>query len=328
MGKITQYSRISHHTIVGEELSGASFSVPESEDFTDGTWTIYDLALSEIAVNEYQGTAFIRIDNEIKQFQFTSDAPGIDTLSDVLINGNASGTRNIELTAGTGLINSGSASFYLNNPVNSNEEIKISIFDNPNNLGSIISMTPSYINLIVEDDADVTRVDISNGQVNFKINGFNEIEIDSNGLTVNGLTSSTTRLVSADSNGLLVLGTDIREISVTISSTDILALATTNYNLIPAITGKIIQPISIMMRMDYNSITYTGDTTVLISCNETVDDYLWSSDILSSGVSVIRSASEDGTGPLKVSNTIALYSNSAPLSGNSDLIVNILYRVI
>jgi len=71
MAKLTQYSRISHHTIYG--LTGSTFSVPESEDFTDGTWDIYDLALSEIGVNETDKKAYMRIDTEVKEFAWAGD---------------------------------------------------------------------------------------------------------------------------------------------------------------------------------------------------------------------------------------------------------------
>lgn len=66
MAKLTQYSRISHHTIYG--LTGGTFSVPSQEDFTAGDWTIYDLALSEIGVNETDKKAYMRVDDEIKEF--------------------------------------------------------------------------------------------------------------------------------------------------------------------------------------------------------------------------------------------------------------------
>lgn len=70
MAKITQYSRISHHTIAGSASAGLTFSVPAQEDFTDGSWTPYDLALSEIGVNEQDDKVYIRIDDEIKEFAF------------------------------------------------------------------------------------------------------------------------------------------------------------------------------------------------------------------------------------------------------------------
>ena len=66
MAKLTQYSRISHHTIYG--LTGSTFSVPSQEDFTVGDWTIYDLALSEIGVNETDKKAYMRIDTDVKEF--------------------------------------------------------------------------------------------------------------------------------------------------------------------------------------------------------------------------------------------------------------------
>ena len=71
MAKLTQYSRISHHTIYG--LTGSTFSVPSQEDFTAGDWTIYDLALSEIGVNETDKKAYMRIDTEVKEFAWAGD---------------------------------------------------------------------------------------------------------------------------------------------------------------------------------------------------------------------------------------------------------------
>ena len=61
MSLIEQYSRISHHTITNT----GSFSIPSSEDFTDGSWNANDLALSEIGVNESEGKAYMRISSSI-----------------------------------------------------------------------------------------------------------------------------------------------------------------------------------------------------------------------------------------------------------------------
>lgn len=84
--KINQYSRISHHTITGSQSQ--TFTVPSGEDFTSGSWTIYDLALSEFGVNEYYKTAFIRVGTEIKQLNLstfaTASTPG--TTSTTLYN--------------------------------------------------------------------------------------------------------------------------------------------------------------------------------------------------------------------------------------------------
>lgn len=74
MGLVTQFSRISHHTIFG--FTGSTFSVPVTEDFTTGSWTIYDLALSEIGVNETDEKAYIRIGNSIKEFNFGAGVTG------------------------------------------------------------------------------------------------------------------------------------------------------------------------------------------------------------------------------------------------------------
>ena len=104
--KISQYSRLSHHTIFGA-TSGATFSVPASEDFTDGTWTPFDLALSEIGVNQDNENVFIRIGSDIKQFAFVGMTSGgggtvsytTPPLATVLAAGNTTGTNDIIVTS-------------------------------------------------------------------------------------------------------------------------------------------------------------------------------------------------------------------------------------
>jgi len=92
MAKVTQYSRISHHTLAGS--ASATFSVPPSEDFTDGSWSIYDLALSEIGVNEDSKKAYIRINDEVKEFEFVGGTAG-DDLQSTLSIGNTTGANDI-----------------------------------------------------------------------------------------------------------------------------------------------------------------------------------------------------------------------------------------
>ena len=66
MSLITQYSRISHHTITP---SGTTFTVPSQEDFTSSTspWTTTDLALSEFGVNEADNKLYVRIGTHINE---------------------------------------------------------------------------------------------------------------------------------------------------------------------------------------------------------------------------------------------------------------------
>jgi hypothetical protein len=89
MAKITQYSRISHHTITGS--ASAVYTIPASEDFTDGTWKVTDLALSEIGINEDAKTAYIRINDEIKEFGWYGSSGG----------GTGSGSSGSSGTSGT-----------------------------------------------------------------------------------------------------------------------------------------------------------------------------------------------------------------------------------
>jgi hypothetical protein len=70
--RITQYSRISHHTTTSTQST--TFTVPSTEDFTTGSWTIYDLAQSEIGVNEGYGRSFIRVGSKVKEFSISDFA--------------------------------------------------------------------------------------------------------------------------------------------------------------------------------------------------------------------------------------------------------------
>lgn len=105
MSKITQYSRISHHTIAGS--MSATFSVPTSEDFTDGSWTSRDLALSEIGVNEDSKKAYIRINDEVKEIQLAGGTSSAEPLSTTLVAGNTTGANWINVDSGYGLTSSG-----------------------------------------------------------------------------------------------------------------------------------------------------------------------------------------------------------------------------
>lgn len=92
MAKLTQYSRISHHTIYG--LTGSTFSVPAQEDFTAGDWTIYDLALSEIGVNETDKKAYMRIDNEVKEFVWVGDKTTSGFTNSIIMSDTSGGIYN------------------------------------------------------------------------------------------------------------------------------------------------------------------------------------------------------------------------------------------
>ena len=61
----TSFSRIKHHTI---SATGTTiFTIPPSEDFTDGTWVSTDLVNSEFGVKSSTDQLFIRIDDGIFQ---------------------------------------------------------------------------------------------------------------------------------------------------------------------------------------------------------------------------------------------------------------------
>ena len=118
MGIITQFSRISHHTLTASGYTGSTFTVPAGEDFTDGTWDIFNLCKSEIGVDEFNNTAYIRIGSRINKIVFNSGdtnnywASGTTGIASLKAN-NGTGlnaTGNYALAQGNGTLASGQAS--------------------------------------------------------------------------------------------------------------------------------------------------------------------------------------------------------------------------
>lgn len=171
MAKITQYSRISHHTIFGTANAGLTFSIPTSEDFTDGTWTIYDLAMSEIGVNEEDKKVYIRIDDEIKEFEFVGGTAGAESLADTLAVGNTTGGNNIVLTGGDEIVSGNGGSF-----------ITLDYSSTPDRL--YMGQTNSYVDL----NNGTTRV-VGTSEAALRVNGSNRLSISSDGTST--LSSST-----------------------------------------------------------------------------------------------------------------------------------------
>ena len=77
MGVNKQSARIKHHT----STTSGSFTVPASEDFTDGSWDKWDLAKSEIAVNDNSTKVFVRIGSAIKEFALVDNSPEVIQLA-------------------------------------------------------------------------------------------------------------------------------------------------------------------------------------------------------------------------------------------------------
>jgi uncharacterized phage infection (PIP) family protein YhgE len=98
MSKIVGKNRFSHQTLT---TSGLTFSVPPSEDFTDGTWNVNgsQLCLSEIGINESDNKAYVRIGSNINQFQFVGGTDSLWLVGD--------GVYSIKANNDSGLIASG-----------------------------------------------------------------------------------------------------------------------------------------------------------------------------------------------------------------------------
>lgn len=91
MGINKQSARIKHHT----STTTGSFTVPASEDFTDGSWDKWDLAKSEIAVNEADDTVSVRIKNNVFEFYTTANPLTSDNIGNADLTIDSAGERKL-----------------------------------------------------------------------------------------------------------------------------------------------------------------------------------------------------------------------------------------
>lgn len=84
----TASARIQHHSLT---TPASIFTVPPSEDFTDGSWTIEDLAIGEIGINLADDRIFFRTTNGIVEMEtssftalWTRSGDDIQALEDIL----------------------------------------------------------------------------------------------------------------------------------------------------------------------------------------------------------------------------------------------------
>lgn len=73
MGVNKQAARVKHHTVTGT----GSFTVPASEDFTDGTWDEYDLAKGELGIREGDDEVYIRVGSTIYEIPLVVNSPEV-----------------------------------------------------------------------------------------------------------------------------------------------------------------------------------------------------------------------------------------------------------
>jgi hypothetical protein len=145
MAIIQQNSRITFHTITATG-SGSTFSVPSQEDFTSRTspWTINDLCLSEIGVNEGDVKAYIRIGSDIKEFQFVGGTGGTGGTG-------SGGGENLTQTLAIGSTMSG----YIYSPSNTNgvyvDDVYAQIFGSGSSYTSVITASPYQVGLSSQD---------------------------------------------------------------------------------------------------------------------------------------------------------------------------------
>jgi hypothetical protein len=82
MAKIEQYSRLINHGIT---TAGAPFSVPTSNDHSDGTWLATDLYIGEIGINVTDDTVFMRTNNGIIQIATGTSSGSTSSTSGVFL---------------------------------------------------------------------------------------------------------------------------------------------------------------------------------------------------------------------------------------------------
>jgi len=133
----------------------------------------------------------------------------------------------------------------------------------------------------------------------------------------------------SDSNGVV-----IKEATLTIASADVLTLHDTPLTIVSAISGKIIDPISATVEIDFNSVAYDTNVGIqLIQDNGgSFKPILTSLTALNASTSSVRkltvSSSFGAADAQLLTNTdLQVYAPTGnPQNGNSDIVVRVLYH--
>lgn len=128
-------------------------------------------------------------------------------------------------------------------------------------------------------------------------------------------------------------GSSIQSTSVTIPSAEVLALNSTPKEIVPAQgTGKGIEVISALLKVDFNSVAYATNTGLILRC-ATATDQQANSDIastLSQNVKFrITQSAGVGLTQIVANQSLEAYVDTGnPTAGDSDITVYVLYRVV
>jgi len=114
----------------------------------------------------------------------------------------------------------------------------------------------------------------------------------------------------------------VRSLTVTLSSADILALNTTDIEIVPSVIGKVHIPIFSSIKLDFNSIAYASGSVVLLYYdNTTTGTYA----ISVSGAALIQSSVDQfgaNYSPLSLDFALSLLENKPLVIGCSTAFVN------
>lgn len=261
MARIIQaQSRLRHHTVTG---AGTTFSVPSTEDFTSGTWSITDLCLSEIGVNEADNTAYIRIGNNINEISLvgsTGSTGSSNNLEQTLAIGNDSGTYDIIMGTST-VIKTSLGGGQLNLDYSGANNVLLST-DNAATgesylyLGPTLAvMTSTQSNIIGRDEVNISSDNI--------IRLRNTTTITPDIVTIDNLSVNVNRPILMTNSGYIASEDNLGgQIQVDISSTASVVLSTDNGALSTSFIA--IQPKVAQIRgIDFGTLQSAGWTNVI-----------------------------------------------------------------
>ncbi len=123
---------------------------------------------------------------------------------------------------------------------------------------------------------------------------------------------------------------DIRQVQKILTSAEILAMNSTPITLVNGISGSEIQVVSAAMHLKWNSVAYATNTTLAIgttsdpdgqaelNCLAATSDIKGTFSLLTAGTSANMHTGE---------NLVASVASGNPVNGNSQVVVDVLYRV-
>lgn len=146
------------------------------------------------------------------------------------------------------------------------------------------------------------------------------------------LNDTDQRLYVRTTGGILEIATgggELKRVQITLTTAQVLALNSTPITVVTGISGKEIQVVNASFHLKYNTTAYATNTTLALRASSSTGSILQAEAVINGSADAIGVFGlNSGTNNIVTGdNLVATVLTGNPTAGDSDIVVDILYRI-